>query len=462
MKNVLLVSLLLPALVLCAFMPATLTPPNDLCEDAIPINCGQTLSGSTIDATNTGALFFCIDFFLMETGGVWYAFVGNGQIVTASLCGSGFDTQIGIFAGSCGNLECVAANDDFCDLQSQVSFLSLEGVTYFIYVTGYEAGDEGDFTLSLTCEDATVPPNDFCADAIEISCGQTLTGSTLLATFADAPETCDGYELNTGPGVWYQFTGIGQNTTASLCGSAFDTQIGVFSGTCENLACVSANDDECSLQSETTFFAELGETYFVYVTGFLSEAGNYTLSLECDVLALNIFPGTHTFNADGGNVQINVASNIQWAADEQVEWLYLENASGTGSGTFTIVCEPNVESSPRSANVVVSGQGLAAVVTVTQDGVSSTGDQLHAIGQFQLYPNPNRGAFRVEARLPAPFSGRLTVYDALGRPAWSQMAEWQAGEQTIQVNLPHAAPGFYWLSIESDGGTLRKSFIVCN
>jgi hypothetical protein len=452
--------LLFTFLLLPSLNASTLAPPNDLCADAIPINCGQTLSGSTIDAANTGALFFCAGYFLSETGGVWYSFAGNGQLVTASLCGSDFDTQIGIFAGSCGALECVTANDDVCDLQSQVSFFSLEGVTYFIYVTGYEPGDEGDFTLSLTCENATTPPNDFCADAITIACGQTMTGYTILATFTDAPEMCDGYELNTGPGVWYQFTGMGQNTTASLCGSVFDTQIGIFSGTCENLTCISANDDECALQSEATFFAELGETYFIYVTGFLEEAGAYTLALECDVQALSVHPEAHSFPAEGGSAAISVSGNVQWTAVEQVDWLALENAAGSGNGAFTIVCDPNPESTLRSANVVVNGQGLAAIVTVTQDGVSSAGNQLPTISQFQLYPNPNRGEFQVEARLSAPFTGRLTVYDALGRPVWSQMAEWQAGERSIDVVLPMPAPGFYWFAIQDGSAIRRMGFVV--
>jgi hypothetical protein len=300
------------------------------------------------------------------------------------------------------------------------------------------------------------PPNDLCADAIPIHCGDTLSGSTIDATNAGALNSCNGYTLGDGPGVWFQFTGAGLNVTASLCGAAFDTQIGIFSGTCDSLTCITANDDECSLQSQATFFAELGETYFIYVTGFLEEAGAYTLALDCNVQALSVYPEAHSFPAEGGSAAISVNGNVPWTANEQVDWLALENAAGAGDGSFTIVCDPNTESTPRSANVVVNGQGIVGIVTVTQDGVSSAGNQLHAISQFQFYPNPNRGEFRVEARLSAPFSGKMTVYDALGRPVWSQMAEWPAGERFIDVVLPKPAPGFYWLYLENGPASVQK------
>lgn len=121
---------------------------NDLCTGAINIACGQTISSSTagqgIDAVPT-----CITTFGTAPG-VWYTFVGDGSTVTLSLCGSSYDTKLGVFNGSCASLVCVTGNDDFCGLQSQVNFVSAVGTTYYILVTGFST-NSGAFTLARTC-----------------------------------------------------------------------------------------------------------------------------------------------------------------------------------------------------------------------------------------------------------------------------------------------------------------------
>ena len=58
--------------------------------------------------------------------------------------------QIAVYSGSCGGLVCVAGNDDFCGLQSQTSWPSVAGETYYIYVDGWNT-NSGSFTLSISC-----------------------------------------------------------------------------------------------------------------------------------------------------------------------------------------------------------------------------------------------------------------------------------------------------------------------
>lgn len=250
---------------------------NDLCTGAININCGQTINSTTVGAT-LDAVATCVTV-LNTAPGIWYSFTGDGQITTLSLCGSAFDTKMGVFSGTCAALTCVTGNDDFCGLQSQVSFTSVLGTNYFVLVTGF-ATNAGTFTLARTCIPAIPPANDLCTGAINIACAQTITGSTSAATL-DAVVTCGGTALNTAPGVWYSFTGDGQIATLSLCGSGYDTKIGVFSGTCTALVCVAGNDDFCGIQSQTSFPSVLGTQYFVLVTGFATNSGSFTLTRTC-------------------------------------------------------------------------------------------------------------------------------------------------------------------------------------
>jgi len=125
-------------------------PANDLCADAITINCGDVVNATTLGATTIGAPTSCTGD-LNDAGGVWYKFTGNGLPATVSLCGTGFDTKLGVFTGTCGALVCEGYNDDFCGFQSELTFNSVNGTEYIVYVTGYDASEVGDFTLSLSC-----------------------------------------------------------------------------------------------------------------------------------------------------------------------------------------------------------------------------------------------------------------------------------------------------------------------
>ncbi len=127
---------------------------NDLCAGALPILCGETLSGTTAAtvtnsaATTTDAPGTCGTTF-NTAGGVWYNYTALiNQDIVLETCGSGFDTRIGVFSGACGALVCETGNNDFCGAQSTATFSAVIGTTYSIYVTGTTLGA---FDLTLTC-----------------------------------------------------------------------------------------------------------------------------------------------------------------------------------------------------------------------------------------------------------------------------------------------------------------------
>lgn len=254
---------------------AIVGPPNDLCAGAIALPCNGSVSGTTVGST-IDAVGTCVTA-LNTAGGVWYTFVGNGAPNTISTCtGTAYDSKIGVFSGACGSLVCVTGNDDACGLQSSVTFTANAGTTYFVLVTGFGAAT-GAFTLTRT----SILPNDLCTGAITINCGQTINGSTACGASIDAAAGTCVTSLNTAPGVWYTFVGDASPVTLSLCGSSYDTKIGVFTGTCTGLVCVTGNDDFCGLQSQVTFPTNGGFTYYILVTGFGSATGTFTLTRTC-------------------------------------------------------------------------------------------------------------------------------------------------------------------------------------
>ena len=138
----------------CLTCAATPPPSNDLVCNATAITCSQSLSGTTVNATNsgTGEAGFCS---VNQTQpGVWYVVSGNGQIMTANLCATAWDSKMSVFSGvGCGSLTCIGGNDDFgpaCGSSSaSFSWSSAVGTNYYILVHGYSTSSS--FSINLTC-----------------------------------------------------------------------------------------------------------------------------------------------------------------------------------------------------------------------------------------------------------------------------------------------------------------------
>ena len=144
-------------------------PMNDDCANAIPIACGETQTGTTLYADNSGG---------NNSKDVFYTYTGNGtpEKVTVSLCGSSYDTLVRVFS-DCTLTNEIAMNDESasCGEQSQVSFTSDGTSTYVIMVEGYEGalGDTyaGDYTIAVTCGEVEIPcqPELYCGDGSVIN-----------------------------------------------------------------------------------------------------------------------------------------------------------------------------------------------------------------------------------------------------------------------------------------------------
>jgi subtilisin-like proprotein convertase family protein len=77
---------------------------------------------------------------------------GTGNTVTASLCDGGttYDSAIEVYCGDCAaGLNCVVGLDDFCGLQTQVSWCSQATVTYYVRIHGF-FGSTGGFNLVMS------------------------------------------------------------------------------------------------------------------------------------------------------------------------------------------------------------------------------------------------------------------------------------------------------------------------
>ncbi len=203
----------------------TIVPACGTNEYYIDVNLTSLGSSTTIDLTNSL----------------------NGNVVTANATGV---WQVGPFPSGSTVTVTLEHNNPSCDV-------NLAPQTY-------------------TCP----PPNDDCSGAIAINCNSITNGTTQYAT-ADATAPFCSTSLTSAPGVWYTVTGSGGSMTAALCGSAYDTKIGVFTGTCGALVCEAGNDDDCGLQSSVTWASTSGTTYYILVTGYSTNSGAYSLEVVC-------------------------------------------------------------------------------------------------------------------------------------------------------------------------------------
>jgi hypothetical protein len=143
-------------------------------------------------------------------------------------------------------------------------------------------GETEDYFVFLT------PPNDLCTGASSIAVPGTYTGTTFGATAeTPAPPSCST-SVPSSPGVWYTVTGNGNKFGASTCGTAWDSKILVFTGTCGALTCVTGNDDNGPLCSGTpasvTWCSVPGTQYRILVGGY-SAPNNFTLNMTQTVIA---------------------------------------------------------------------------------------------------------------------------------------------------------------------------------
>ncbi len=166
---------------------------------------------------------------------------------------------------------CVCAIDSFC------CDVAWDGLCADI------AGPSGECCGSCPCGvRPTPPPNDACADRMDIPDGST--------AFSNVGATTDGPAINDTGGctsveadIWFNYTATCSGlVTVSLCASDYDTAIAVYDGcdcpasTANQVAC---NDDLCGVQSEVTFTAADNCCYKIRVGGFAGEQGSGTIAI---------------------------------------------------------------------------------------------------------------------------------------------------------------------------------------
>ncbi len=215
---------------------------GDICELATQATIGEN---TTNNFNNRESWFF-------------YTPISDGVMTLSSCDLSEYDSKVTLFK-NCGETQ-IVENDDSCGTQSNLVVEVAANVTYYIK---WENKDINDLIT------------------------WNLTFAEIKGTYCDNPLVADegiNEADNSNGDQWFIYTPeVDGQLTVSSCDLTFeDTHLVIFED-CENPSTV-FNDDGCNLQSSTSLFVTVGNSYYIAWLGTYTESSyQWSLTLSAPV-----------------------------------------------------------------------------------------------------------------------------------------------------------------------------------
>ncbi|MCJ7935322.1 MAG: T9SS type A sorting domain-containing protein [Chryseobacterium sp.] len=282
------------------FKTAPPAPANDDCTSAVNLtvnpdmNCASMASGYTLGASDSGLV--PDPCYGDPDDDVWFKFTATATSHTVTLSnvvsiGADFSDELyyQVFSGDCNSLASMVCSYGGMEVLTGLTV----GQTYYIRAYSYGgAGEAQSFDICV----GTIPPppvNDECSGAL----AATVFPYSFTQTDAAGATNNNGYievcSNGMNDGTWFTFTGDGTTfnmTVSTPAGSYFDSQIGVYSGSCNNLTCVDTVDQNGAGETETIAIpTAAGTVYYVnvgdYSTWDDNLEGTFTINITKENLA---------------------------------------------------------------------------------------------------------------------------------------------------------------------------------
>ena len=129
---------------------------NDLCANASPITDGS-IAFSTVGANTDGPAHAECQFDGQTYNDIWYEYQATctGELTVSTCNQAAYDTDLVVYNGcNCNTLSLLGCNDDGSGcggFTSEVAVAVLQNNCYLVRVGGWNSGDEGTGTVTLTC-----------------------------------------------------------------------------------------------------------------------------------------------------------------------------------------------------------------------------------------------------------------------------------------------------------------------
>lgn len=240
---------------------------------------------------------------------------GTVNYVVVSDCANGEQFNVNVNITNMGTAVSYTISDD---QGSQTQQATATGTfTFGPYANGtpviYTVANNDDDTCVLTStaqtQTACPPANDTCQTATVITSfpyAETLDASA-ASNNAGFITTCAN-AMN--DGVWYTFVGDGGDITIDLDPTAWDPQLGIYTGTCGALVCVGTVDGFAAGDSETyTITASVpGTVYYLNAGHYSGTANNPEGLMDLEITTTVLGVGNNVF--DTLKVYPNPVKNI--------------------------------------------------------------------------------------------------------------------------------------------------------
>lgn len=447
----------------CANAEALTVNADDLCGTVTPGTIASaTASGE--DETTCGGT---------EDDDVWYSFVATNTEHTIDLlnvANGTTDLYHSLWSGTCGALTNILCSDPNSSTATGLTV----GTTYLLRVYSW-TGTAGQTSTFDVCIGTLPPPpmNDNCANAISITNGGSLSGSTNSATNVEGLTPCSGGTagascptgvndgtIDFGAGLWYVYTSTGQEAI-TIEVNGFDTELQVFTGPCGSFTCVAGDDDSSSAGccgSQVCFDSDASFApvdYYIYVDGHGTATGTFDLTLNAAVLPVELVSFEGKVMDKGNLLQWSTAmeDNAEYHIIERSidgnTWREISRVNAVGFSTelnsYEIMdMNPFAKSYYRLQSLDFDGQyEYSEVISLTR---TSDESEIH-----NVYPNPAGTNINIDYTSLTDGNVSIEIYDISGQLVYTLGdMQVQKGMNVKNIDISQLNAGVYMMKLNSN------------
>ncbi|MEM6394798.1 MAG: Kazal-type serine protease inhibitor domain-containing protein [Bacteroidota bacterium] len=285
------------------------------CAEANSITCGDFLPHeTTIGAGNQISNYPGATSAVMAGPDRVYVFqkttAGDLQVGLEILT-PGLDMDLFLLTGPCNDYDVIGSSTTSNAVTNNEGILLEDAPigTYYIVVDQQAAGQGGNYRLELSCGYLD------CSETVELSCGETYTGTNLYGNDDVSLYTCGNvYNVeNNGPEIVHSFTLIEDGTvTIDLTDLNANLELFLLSA-CDRSACLAFSQNPGHNDEQIERYLPAG-TYYVVVDGYNGAVSTYSLSIDCGLSCdLDIIPLSSTAagcNSSGGSYSFQITGGV--------------------------------------------------------------------------------------------------------------------------------------------------------
>lgn len=458
---------------------------NPICEAPL-ITCGNTYNGATTseDYYNPNNMLSHCGSGDIGAPNTFYKLQGNGQDVTLALCDSDYDTRIDVYclpANACSeasNFVCVAGNDDFCGVQSSVTFWARSGYDFYIMIHGYYR-EVGDFTMTTSCAshcpapaNASCEPNNTGHGFSGTAQSLTLQSNTPNPTYTIGNNTCTTTGINPScdpfgqiQDVWYKFSTGSQNkvtiqTSLSAANNpAALVKFALYDGCSGNEVLCETPSGDLTVATANNLLTN--HTYYVQVWSNSSEAGGFGIA----VYAGDATAGCGALNTV--NLHDEPIAPGQYYAETRVV------SRGTVNGNVTMRAGSTINLY-SGFHATVGSNFTAAIAPCTLSNFINTEEEhidLPAINSsrtdistkevvLKVTPNPIQNQATIDFYCSKATLAKVKVFNSKGQLLTEQSMDNALGWNTTQLDASQLLGGIYYVVLQANNNLLTKKIII--